>query len=612
MMETSEDIHTSTLVSSIDESTVSPSGTSLPTLSSLPPEILCLIFSYLSSARLTVCARVNKALGKTATSSLWKTIHFTQRDKLEQLLLTTEGLQGLVKNAEHIRELHIVREDMFDLFVPLPHESSPGTASDPTSVPLGPPLVKCTRLMRLVFSFHSERAMNYDTEHWMYGSQRLSPEKEAGVLALLESNPQLASIKLLSWISPRTVLNIAHRPTPSPHELEFATTMSRQAAKFLLDYLPQHITKLSLAEIEDERSTLRSEGVDEEEDEEEEREEDREDEEEDDLEHIQHHALRSLHLFGNLDGYETELLLPFLNTCSSLTEFKARGVGCFRNKSVRELLARLGIYMERLVGSDVYPEDSFKDEVEETDLAETIAVNQRLKCIDLNGCSFVGHLTIAAILGYAEYLQYLYLPCHSYVSAFDVQALLSQCKKLDIFLTYTPGFWCDTPPVKSLSAAEFLNVEWASLSLRRLGCVFRVPRPDDQVPTEYQDAAWNSPTVELSHEVQRQVYRHIAQQTNLVELNLGASINHQDPEHLWYSLDMTLESGLDELVRLKNLRRLTLHNMSHRLGTKELDWIVENLPKLRMIDGFYPFDQQLPEEIEQWEGHHYRILISGC
>lgn len=31
--------------------------------------------------------------------------------------------------------------------------------------------------------------------------------------------------------------------------------------------------------------------------------------------------------------------------------------------------------------SDVYPEDSYEHEVEETDLAETIATNQRLKCI---------------------------------------------------------------------------------------------------------------------------------------------------------------------------------------------------------------------------------------
>lgn len=58
--------------------------------------------------------------------------------------------------------------------------------------------------------------------------------------------------------------------------------------------------------------------------------------------------------------------------------------------------------------SDVYPEDSYEHEVEEADLAKTIATNQQLKCIfDLSGRSNVGHLTIAVILGYAEYLQYL-------------------------------------------------------------------------------------------------------------------------------------------------------------------------------------------------------------
>lgn len=97
----------------------------------------------------------------------------------------------------------------------------------------------------------------------MYDLQSFSPEMDAGFLALLEIDLELESIKLLNWISPRTVLDIEHRLTPSPHELEFVTTMSRQAAKILLDYLLQHITNLILAEIEGEGSILGSEGMDE-------------------------------------------------------------------------------------------------------------------------------------------------------------------------------------------------------------------------------------------------------------------------------------------------------------------------------------------------------------
>jgi len=106
--------------------------------------------------------------------------------------------------------------------------------------------------------------------------------------------------------------------------------------------------------------------------------------------------------------------------------------------------------------------------------------------------------------------------------------------------------------VKSQSAAEFISMEWASFFLREFGCIFRVPRPDDQVPSNYRDDAWNSPTVEQSHEIQRQVYRHIAQQKRLAKLNLGA-LKDQDPELLWYSLEVTLESGLDEPVGLKGM-----------------------------------------------------------
>lgn len=51
-----------------------------PTLVSLPAEILRKILSYLIGARLTVCVRVNKDLGKTATFIFWKNnLHHSAR-----------------------------------------------------------------------------------------------------------------------------------------------------------------------------------------------------------------------------------------------------------------------------------------------------------------------------------------------------------------------------------------------------------------------------------------------------------------------------------------------------------------------------------------------------
>ncbi|KAI9236247.1 MAG: hypothetical protein BYD32DRAFT_462720 [Podila humilis] len=154
---------------------------------------------------------------------------------------------------------------------------------------------------------------------------------------------------------------------------------------------------------------------------------------------------------------------------------------------------------------------------------------------------------------------------------------------------YFPGMRCGTLLVLSLSAAEFLAADWASSSLERFGCVFRVPRPNDHVPQEHQDPTWNNPTLEHSRQIQRQVYRHTAKQTHLYEVYLGALLgDDENPQHLWYTSEMTLESGLNELVGLKNLHRLTLHNMNHRMGVKELDWIYLQWPELRSIEGLCP------------------------
>ncbi|KAF9387869.1 hypothetical protein CPB97_001926 [Podila verticillata] len=549
-METLEDTRTTNLISGFGNG-ADVSQPATPMLLSLPTEILHMVLSNLSITDLTVCARVNKAFGTVTSSHIWKTIHITQWSKLNQLL-AAEGRQGLVKNAEYIQELHLLSEDMFNLFVPRPHESSTDAASDSANASVKLPFVKCINLLRLVISVSNQRDYPTGPGH-----------------------------------------------APSPKELEFTTNMSHQTAKFLLDNLPRHITMLSIREIEGQEPFLGNKQVEEEEGKK--------------LEPIQHRALMALELIGNFNGYEEEILLPFLDTCSNLTTFIVRGYDCFRNGRVRKALNHVGIYMESLFARDLFHGNNkfvnVTDKVKEAHIVETITMNWRLEYINLYDCPFVGHSTITAILGLAELIEDIELPCHSQVSAEDVQALLSHCKKLRSFLS-NPRAWC-RPPVLSLSATEFLSVEWASLSLWRFGCVLHVPRPDDQVPAEHRDTTWNSPTVEQSHEIQRQVYCHIAKQTRLTKLNLGALIKDQDPEYLWYSLEMTLESGLDELVGLKGMQFLTLDHMNHHVGIKELDWMCENWPKLYRIDGFHPSGEDLPKDIKQWSREH-NVYILGC
>lgn len=50
-------------------------------------------------------------------------------------------------------------------------------------------------------------------------------------------------------------------------------------------------------------------------------------------------------------------------------------------------------------------------------------------------------------------------------------------------------------------------------------------------------------------------------------------------------LEMTLESGLDQLKGLNNLRVLDVQRMEQRIGLKEVQWMSQYWPRLREIRG---------------------------
>ncbi|KAG0025901.1 hypothetical protein BGZ82_009791 [Podila clonocystis] len=574
------------------------------TLLSLPTEILDVVLGDLCQTELVALARVNKTLCRAATPLLWRTISLKNRRQLEHLM-GMEGYQGLVKNVDHIQELHLVHAVMFGLFViqsnrPLTQSLDFFGRREMSAKPLP---VKCTNLLRLVVFCVKERAEgdSYCTKHAGHDLETMSPEMEEDVISLIQQNPRLESIKLMNRTSVTTVLAIAHRATPPLHDLAFWTTISRKMAKILLDNLPPHITKFSVKGIVSRGPFFGNNAV------------------EAHHEPIRHPSLRRLHLSGDLRGFEEKILLPFLHTCSRLTKFEVLGTGYFRNKKLREALARLGIYMTILKGTEFflqkyhkYGEPYYDDRVDESIVAETIVTNRRLSVISLWNFPSVGPRIIAAILGSDSCLKRLDILCHGKITAADVQALLSHCRKLERFMTHMPTRYVDTLPVLYISAAGFLSMQWASLSLRAFGCVLRVPRPDYHVPTEHQDSTWSCPTIEESHAVQRQVYRHIAQQTHLRELHLGSMFSEGSSKRLWYGLEMTLESGLDELACLKGMHTVSLHHMNHRAGVKELDWMYKNWPNLRNIHGLHQklVPSELALDIWCWKKGHPRVRIT--
>ncbi|OAQ26571.1 hypothetical protein K457DRAFT_683579 [Linnemannia elongata AG-77] len=152
-----------------------------------------------------------------------------------------------------------------------------------------------------------------------------------------------------------------------------------------------------------------------------------------------------------------------------------------------------------------------------------------------------------------------------------------------------------------------------------------VPRPDivcrrngDPLPPN-PDVPEGGGDVYLRYDVQRWVYTQLRRLTGLQELILGVreldpkvllvrsvahlsydpipleeSLRHVAPTFIYRSLEFSLDSGLEMLAELKELRVLDVKSTAHRIGVTELDWMHVNWPKLKTIRGL--------ESKREWAG----------
>ncbi|KAG0212246.1 hypothetical protein BGX28_006599 [Mortierella sp. GBA30] len=97
-------------------------------------------------------------------------------------------------------------------------------------------------------------------------------------------------------------------------------------------------------------------------------------------------------------------------------------------------------------------------------------------------------------------------------------------------------------------------------------------------------------------DLQRRVYERLSRFINLEELCLGhdaSTSDHPIPsgdgeEHndfQYKCLEIILESGLDQLKNLRNLRVLNVRWMEQRIGVEEVQWMTLHSPRLRQIRG---------------------------
>lgn len=175
-----------------------------------------------------------------------------------------------------------------------------------------------------------------------------------------------------------------------------------------------------------------------------------------------------------------------------------------------------------------------------------------------------------------------------------------------------------------LDAVDAVRSPWVCKELEVFECrISRVPRPDVTWTSFYHELSHElRPTIphhpqgpvivpgspqeiiqRESHALQRRILNQLGRLTHLRVLTLGTERRDYGP-HGFYQLvirgfkthivsalaqhsclELTLESGLDELAGLKELEELNVGQMGHRIGLAEVQWMVAQWPKLKSIVG---------------------------
>lgn len=226
----------------------------------------------------------------------------------------------------------------------------------------------------------------------------------------------------------------------------------------------------------------------------------------------------------------------------------------------------------------------------DSQIAEYICLSVHWKSIDLKNCCSVGPLTATTILDNCECLEMLNLACCSLVSSAEIQSILGKATRLKKFvaLSFSSHMSGQDP---FISAAYFIALEWGSLSLKKFDCRIEVLRLDQDKGVEEEESLSCSGSIAASQVIRRQVYQKIAEQTSLRVLQLGRhpswNSNMNKRRYQKQCLEMTLGSGLDELVALRQLEILNVGTMAQRIGVPELEWMAVNWPGLNRLEGLF-------------------------
>ncbi|KAK3846485.1 MAG: hypothetical protein J3R72DRAFT_241654 [Linnemannia gamsii] len=549
------------------------------TLATLPTEVLESIILFLSQHDLTRCVCVSRAWNEALNLHLWRTIPLLDKTRLMRFM-SPNTQQALYKNAAHVRELQVRHEKLYNLFPPSRQQtnlihSDAELISSVDAFTIGP----LTNLRVLVLHRQSlVRKYVFDE----------------GIFEIVRQNPGLRRLKIDIVMEPKVLFRLVTEHVPNLQELDIESPW-RGDVKALLDNLPEGLRTVRLIHVYHQvpregitptidpsapSATMKRP--------------------------LQHHSLEKFHIDGNLDGHEEQVLVPFLESCSqnlkSISGLKlAFPLLSFQNARISNVLSNMGVVWTRL------RRDDFSDsESTDSNIAQVISIGPNWTHIELFN-RWVGPLTTAAILDNCERLEVLDIMGSGTgeLTGYHLQMILSKAPRLRSLQAH------GVVGAQKISSVDILSSEWATTSLEHVDFKIHVPR----VAADREDADddGSSALRAFSRDIQRQVLRRFGQQTQLRKLVIGGgAFSFATDEFGEFDefgrqiecLEMTLDSGLDELEGLKQLEHMDIYHMDHRVGVPELEWMAFNLPKLKRLRGMHDNLRQEKEGVRKWLSSH--------
>ncbi|KAK3836378.1 MAG: hypothetical protein JOS17DRAFT_734043 [Linnemannia elongata] len=262
--------------------------------------------------------------------------------------------------------------------------------------------------------------------------------------------------------------------------------------------------------------------------------------------------------------------------------------------------------------------DGYYEPVQDQGMADMLAACKRgWRSIDIPQ---LGPIAAEAIVKHCLTLEVLSLTKAYGLWSDTILRILSSSPKLESFVTLIDDdnrYPCSE--MTHILAASFIDVDPPSGLLNPWACestlkIFRakiskVPRPDI-TQTFIGLPLTDGMVVEETYpgqslKTQSRVYERLARLTKLERLELGHEdrnftdayrkfqdiselIRMDDMAHQYDCLEMSLSSGLRLLEGLKELKTLSVMRMTIVIGVEEAQWMVQNWPKLRRVNGLSP------------------------